>query len=162
MTALNIPLPDPHFDFAVQAIAHRLNPCGFDVSDDAPQDYEAMLHLYNTTGRICVWSGASGRTIFGDPEVNYAFRAWHDWCHIKAHLPFTTAGEHAAAALQCSHIKRFYGVSLRTQHWCQLVDAEVIGQRRYFERHHRFPVDQRAFDLTYIQQGPEVALGRTF
>ena len=39
-------------------------------------------------------------TIFGAPEVNYAFRAWHDWCHWMGGFDFSLYGECATCNMQ--------------------------------------------------------------
>jgi hypothetical protein len=100
--------------------------------------------------RIVVWSGASDATIFGDPEVNYTFRAWHDWCHWRGRLPFDFKGEQGVCEMQCGHLLSLYGDSNRTRRWCRIVDAEVIGQRLYFDRFGRLPSDQYDFVVAYL------------
>ena len=99
---------------------------------------------------MLVWSGASEHTIFGEPEINWAFRAWHDWCHYYGAHAFTPEGERAVFRMQCSHLLLFYGDSLRTRHWIKLLRAEVIGQQDYFYKHGHFPYDQRAFVEAYL------------
>lgn len=146
-------LPDPHFNAAVVSIAARLMPTGYDVSADAPQTYLDMLRHYLYARRICVWSGASQTTIFGDEEVNWAFRAWHDWCHITLRQPFTLDGEERCAKEQCAHLLRWYGDSPQTRQWMEYVKAEVIGQRMHYDRHGKFPDNQMAFVLAWCLRG---------
>jgi hypothetical protein len=148
---------DRGFNAAVLHIASRLFPGGFDVSDDAPQTFDALTTQLRGGGRMVVWSGGSERTIFGDPAVNYAFRAWHDWCHWRGRHPFTPAGERACLRAQRRHLLALYGDGPRTRRWIALLTAEVLGQQRHFDRHGRFPDDQRAFVAAYLHD-PEAAL----
>ena len=78
---------------AVLAMVNNLLPMGYDVSDNAPDTYEKLVNHVNKTGRILVWSGASETTIYGDREVNYAFRAWHDYVHFTHQLGFSVLDE---------------------------------------------------------------------
>lgn len=150
---------DRGFNAAVVRIAGRLFPDGFEVSDQAPQTYDELVALLDAGGRMVVWSGGSARTIFADPVVNYAFRAWHDWCHWRGRHPFTPAGEQACFRRQCRHLRALYGRGPRTRRWIRLLAADLLGQQRYYERHGRFPEDQRAFVRAYLAD-PERALAR--
>ena len=143
---------DRSFNAAVLHIAGRLLPCGFDVGADAPSTLQALKDHYATTRRIKVWDGASEQTIFGDREVNYAFRAWHDWCHLTGNLQFTTEGKRRAAVMQCDHLTKLYGMDKRTAAWHQIVRVEVIDQAEEFERTGEFVQDQRAFDVSRLHQ----------
>lgn len=64
---------DIHFNVAVLHIANHLFPCGFDVSDNAPDTYEKLCAILDAGKRMVVWSGGSEATIYCSPEVNYAF-----------------------------------------------------------------------------------------
>ena len=66
---------DIGFNIAVLAISARLFPCGFDVAEDAPRTYEQLLMQLDTHKRMVVYGGGSDQTIYGDREVNHAFRA---------------------------------------------------------------------------------------
>ncbi len=142
---------DPSFNVAVLEIARRILPRGFDASPDAPSSYEELRQLLATGNRLIVWSGTSEETIFADPSVNHAFRAWHDWCHWIVDQPFTPQGERAVSALQCRHVLVDYGDNLCTRRWRLIIEAEVVGQNEYRLRHHRFPTDQIGFVSTYLR-----------
>lgn len=91
---------DPGLNTAIVAIASLLFPNGFDVADIAPDTYDKLKAHLDAGRRMLVWSGASDYTVFGCCEVNWAYRAWHDWCHWQgAHL-FTLEGEEATANMQ--------------------------------------------------------------
>lgn len=140
---------DAGFNVAVQTIARRLFPTGYDVAEEAPATLEQLNAHIAATGRMLVWSGASERTIFDDAETNYAFRAWHDWCHWKGQLPFNEEGERAAYAMQLDHLRTVYG---ERPEWEAILHAEVVGQFDYAAEHGHFPEDQRAFVASYLQQ----------
>ena len=143
---------DRGFNVAVNHIASRLFPRGFDVAADAPETFEALKAHVAETRRMKVWNGASERTIFADPETNYAFRAWHDWCHLAGGFEFTPEGEAAAVALQQEHIRTLYGETEQAKYWVRILDAEVNGQLQYAAEHGDFPADQFSFVKEYLSQ----------
>ena len=137
------------FNVAVNHIASRIFPCGFDVSADAPSTFESLVAHYRETGRVCVWNGASDQTIFADVETNFAFRAWHDSKHILFGLPFTREGEYSAMVYQCRDICALYdGRTAET--YCRILAAEICGQFDYAQRHGGFPTDQIGFARAYL------------
>jgi hypothetical protein len=69
---------DPNLNAAIIAIVKRLFPHGCDVSDKAPDTYEKLKAHLDARKRLVVYGGGSEHTIYGDPAINYAFRAWHD------------------------------------------------------------------------------------
>jgi hypothetical protein len=142
------PLSVP-FNVAVLHITSRVLPCGFDVSEHAPQDFDSLIAHYDKTGRVLVWNGASDKTIFADSEVNFAFRAWHDSKHIIGGFPFTREGEMNALAMQKADILAIYD-GATADYFCALLDAEVRGQFEYQKWHGGFPVDQIGFARAYL------------
>ncbi len=140
---------DRAFNVAVLHMASRLFPTGFDVAAEAPSTLEELTSHVRKTGRMLVWNGASENTIFADPEVNYAFRAWHDWQHLMYQFPFTLEGERAAAEAQIAQLSRLYdGAALAR--FARLVLCEVVGQAEYKERTGDFPTDQVAFARDWL------------
>jgi hypothetical protein len=137
------------FNVAVNHIAARVLPCGFDVSANAPQDFETLCAHYHETGRVLVWNGASESTIFADAETNFAFRAWHDSKHITAGLPFTREGEIAALELQKADVRAIYD-GADADSFCALLDAEIKGQFDDCEKNGGFPENQAAFARAYL------------
>ena len=69
---------DIQFNAAVLTICNRILPAGYDVAAVAPETYEELIAHLDAGRRMLVYSGGAEQTIYGDPEVNYAFRAWHD------------------------------------------------------------------------------------
>ena len=143
---------------AVLAIAHDLMPEGFDVSPAAPQTFEALKAHYDKTGRVMVWDGASGHTIFGVPRVNHAFRAWHDYHHLTSGADFTKEGEEHVCLLQCNDLEERYP-AIVSDYLSLIVQAEIIGQFKYQEKHGGFPYYQYAFVRDYLLD-PSAAIGQ--
>ncbi|MDO8839639.1 MAG: hypothetical protein Q7V31_11995 [Parvibaculum sp.] len=139
---------------ATMHIASRLFPCGFDVTADlleAPDTLARLNAHIAETGRMLVWSGASRATIFGDEQVNWAFRAWHDFHHWKGQHDFTLRGELATAQAQQADLAAVYGAGPHTEAMQALVAAEVHGQTLYAHYHDgNPPTNQRAFTLHYM------------
>lgn len=127
---------DHGLNVAILHIAQRLLPQGFDVSDTAPDSYEALVACFESGARYVVYAGGSENTIYGDPKVNYHFRAWHDWCHWQGKHNFSFQGEYATYQMQCEHLAQLYGNDETTERWRRILFADVIGQKLYFHRKH--------------------------
>lgn len=135
----------PAFDRFVNDIVAELFPCGFDVTDDDSlcDTFEKLEAYHTETGRIRVWSGGSEETIFGSPETNHAFRAWHDFCHLLLGAPFTPDGEARVATLQQQMVTE----RVDSPCFLNILDIEINGQIRYYDEHGCFPENQRQFML---------------
>lgn len=143
---------DHGLNMAILTICQRLLPRGFDVAETAPETYESIVALFESGQRYVVYAGGSENTIYGDAEVNYHFRAWHDWCHWRGGHDFSLAGELGAYNLQCAHLFTFYGQSEVTRRWQRILYADIIGQKLYFRQHGSFPVDQMAFVRQFLKK----------
>ncbi len=153
-------MPEPFsvdLNTAIMKMAALLLPDGFDVAGDAAHTFETLKAHLDAGGRLVVWSGGSQATVYGDPHVNYAFRAWHDWCHWRGNHDFSLEGEVATCEMQCRQLIARFGDTERTRCWCDIIRAEIIGQGIYYHRHKRFPEDQRAFVGEYVGD-PEAAI----
>lgn len=140
-------------NIAILTIAGRLFPCGYDVAESAPSSLEELNAQIDATGRMLVYSGNSDCTVYGSPEVNWAFRAWHDWCHWKAQHPFNLAGERACLEMQRQHLRTVYGdTHPDLPVWDAVLEAEVIGQATYHDATGEFPVDQVTFTRELIEE----------
>jgi hypothetical protein len=148
---------NPNLNAAIGAIARRLFPDGFDVSDDAPHTYEALKAHRDAGRRMLVFGGGSEHTIYADPAVNHAFRAWHDWTHWTGQHDLTFQGEIAVCADQRRYLIDTFGNTPEIERWSEIIKAEIIGQAAYFEDHKRFPGDQRGFVEAYLKD-PHLAL----
>lgn len=157
------------FNAAVMTMANKVCPDGYDVGDEfgywvGPPDQmgyctypkvpDSLAELQDhvaRTGRILVDGRHSDHTIFGCPEHNWAFRAWHDWTHLTIHAEFTLDGELAVAHRQIEDLCRVYGHNEDTRLWSRYIMAEVYGQACYHHTTGEFPADQVAFDLAYVR-----------
>lgn len=111
------------------------------ASDTAPQCFSDLVaHSFK---RLVVWSGASDKTIYGDPRINHAMRAWHDSIHIKLGADFSIVGETRVAIEQA----RLIGSDTMGK----IILAEVVGQTKYFNRYGIFPLDQVKFVSNYLK-----------
>lgn len=151
---------DKALNVAVRHMAAHVMPSGFDVThdDDAPSSFEAVCARFNAGLRPLVWAGESERTIFGDPETNWAFRAWHDWSHWRYGLDFTLDGEILTCERQIADLSSvFYGHDRLTR-WALLLQCEVAGQAIHFHKYGTFPVNQRGFAASWLLNGPKDTL----
>lgn len=142
---------------AIVEMAASILSDGFDVADDAPHTFEALKAHLDVGRRLVVWSGGSRATICADPRVNYAFRAWHDWCHWRGNHDLSLDGEIATCEMQCRQLVARYGDAERTRYWCAIVRAEIVGQGLFYHRHKRFAENQRGFVLECLRY-PEAAI----
>ena len=141
---------DRGLNTAILAMADRVCPAGFDVSDAAPDTYRKLKAHLDAGNRMVVAKSGSEGTIYGEPEVNYAFRAWHDWCHWRGEHDFTPEGELAVFRMQAWHLRQTYGATEQSLQWARILEAEVVGQRLYYEAHKTYVTDQRAFIQAYM------------
>jgi hypothetical protein len=145
---------DPELNAAILHIARRLFCCGFDISDQAPGTYAELRAHLDAGNRMVVYAGGCENTIYADPAVNHAFRAWHDWCHWRGEHDFSVAGETAVYHIQCQHLVMLYGDTPATRRWRDILYAEIVGQRLYYETHKRYVDDQRAFVEQFLARMP--------
>ena len=94
-----------------------------------------------------IWSGGSENTIFGDPEVNYAFRAWHDWVHITSQLDFSPLNEARVAFIQAAMLPEEWTFERN------LILIEVIWQVLHHDATGEFVDDQRDFTVHILHAG---------
>lgn len=146
----------PRFNEMAHVAVQSLMPDGFDTTADASlcDTLDKVKRHYRKTGRVLVWTGESDNTIFGTPEDNHAFRAWHDYVHINFDLPFTKQGEHTVMLLQQRHVDTIGGYYF-TRHekdtFVKLLECEIAGQLDEFIRTGDFVKDQRAFAKQFMQ-----------
>ncbi len=151
----------PLLNRLVVFLCRRCWPDGFDVSDtDAPETFIALKAEMAVRGRITVNSVNSDNTIYGSYTINIMSRAWHDWAHLQGGYGFSVEGEANACRLQCEQIRELAPAD-KADHLCALLEAEVVGQSIYFQRHRRFIQRQRDFVVAYMSN-PEAALAGDF
>lgn len=110
---------DPGLNRAILALAPA-----HEVRDQAPKNWHEVREA-STIERVIVWSGEAHHSIYGDARVNYAFRAWHDKCHLIGGFPFTIHGEERAVALQCEQLERAFPGAPKL--WRHALEADVLG-----------------------------------
>jgi hypothetical protein len=147
---------EPALNAAIILMTHRLLPAGYRVAEEAPSTYEAIASHLDSGNQMVVYSGGSENTIYEDRQVNYAFRAWHDWCHWTGKVALDMEGEVEACQMQCHQLYDVFGFNAQTFRWSTIIKAEVIGQATYYERYQRFPTNQRMFVEHYLAN-PEIA-----
>ncbi len=103
-----------------------------------------------------VWNGASDSTIYSSPDVNFAYRAYHDWTHLRLQADVDLESEKRVSSAQLEHA-RAWGLEGRD---LAALWADSHGQNEYFEKYGEFMHDQRAFVLAYVDQGRSFALSR--
>lgn len=119
----------------------------FSVAEKAPSTFG---ELQLATG-ITVWGGGSAKTIYGDPYVNWAFRAWHDTEHRAGNHPFTLEGERAVVERQICTLYCAYPRAPAL--WATILRAEVVGQAEHFALTGKFPCDQVTFIKAILGKG---------
>lgn len=142
---------DETFERATLEIARSLWPKGYELSNSAPKSLGELKGIYAAHGLIVVSSLHSENTVFSSPAVNYAFRAWHDWHHIRLNAEFDRLGEllvHDAMAMDLARYAiKYAGQGHRV---FALLKCENVGQLDYWERFGNPPDDQRAFACGYL------------
>lgn len=152
---------DMGFNIATMTIARRLMPMGWDSGHDAPKTFEELHKHFNRTNRIKVYDGACENTIFDCAEHNMAFRAWHDYHHLRLNAPFTLQGELEVMRAQQNDLIRLYGTPgapmnaqpERVKRWCDIIEAEVKGQVEFYQEHGYFVRNQMQFVRKYLTKG---------
>jgi len=126
-------------NYAVNTIADRVFPFGYNVRPNAPNTYDECCEEFRTTGQISIWDGDYTNTGFGDTETWRNFRAWHDFVHVRHQFPFDMPGEYAAATFQSFQIYKILGrddiaIDAVAQLW-----AELIGPLEARLHNHTIP-----------------------
>jgi hypothetical protein len=142
---------DQKFSAAMLTMAATFVPGGFDVSEHAPSTYSELKAHLSAGRKMLIYSGGAEGTVHGHPEMNYAFRAWHDLAHLTGRHTFTLRGELGVWALQSKQLRAVLGDSAETRRWCAILHAEIVGQALYFGHHQDFPHDQFAFGKAFLQ-----------
>jgi hypothetical protein len=119
--------------------------------EDAPSTYDGLVRVWH--GKLAgaplpVYSGGCEATIYGAPEVNHAFRAWHDAVHVRLGAAFTVEGEVRTALAQLWQA-RYLGASKLD---LARLRADTIGQVAYFVRTGGFVKDQARY-VAHVLEG---------
>ena len=147
--------------YALDMVIANILPQGFDITDqgNSVDTLEKITTHHKETGRIKVWSGASGNTVFRSAASNHAFRAWHDYHHINKQLPFTSDGEKAVVELQLADIRESIPPSKYRDEVEQIIIALIVGEVAYESKYGIFPQDEIGFIGEYIQNKESALTG---
>lgn len=118
--------------------------------DNAPNDYKSLKrwersNLDNDCPVMPVYNGGCDNTIWSKPEINYAFRAWHDTIHLEHGYDFTVYGE----IMTCrQHMQVLRENDLG--HFVDILWCEIVGQVLYYARKKKYVKNQREFVLLLL------------
>lgn len=145
----------PNFNEFILWVVTQLMPDGYDVTlyESRCNTFAKIKKYYKDTGRVLVSLHSSDCTIYGDPKVNVAFRAWHDYVHITHNLDFSADGERNTRKIQQDHVL-FYGQGYNQQTlllFCTLLFIEVDCQLAHYLKYREYVQDQRQFCKDLIQ-----------
>ncbi len=137
-----------------QATAHDAG-FGWSARPDAPDKYPLLREHYEQVrrsgGPLHVSSYNSGNVVFTSPEVNHAFRFWHDMHHLKLGLSFKFVDEIELGLWHLEQLQRagFGRSSLESR----LLETDVLGQNYLYSVAKCHPTDQLAFVRRCLQHG---------
>lgn len=118
--------------FWLEAAFEKYGMIPYHASEDAPSTAKELFAWANenTLGvdSMPVYSGGCEGNIYGAPEANYAFRAWHDSIHIKEEFDFSLDGEVKSSN---KHLEVLSGLNAPTE-VIKAFQADVEGQARYY------------------------------
>lgn len=134
---------------------------GYRASECAPSSFSELQSEFKLSKWTClplrVSCLHSASSIF-KPEVNLAFRFWHDCTHISEGADFARPGEAVVAQEQLRQLE-VAGYKPRSLVW-QLLFCETFGQTECAHRTGSFPSDQRLFTAEFLEFGLPAAIER--
>lgn len=139
-------------------IAAKLMPQGFGVVavKDAPNTMEDAIAAYKNTGKIVVSNYMSRDRLFGTPECNQSFDAWHDFCHVMLRATFDIPGEMKVDAMQQAHLMEWWKNSTNPVTEASIVRAREVlsinnvGRLQFWKAYNAPPESLRAFTEGYL------------
>lgn len=131
--------------------------CSWTAQADAPDTYPALRRAFahsRVTGEpLPVSNENSDSVIFTNPDVNYAFRFWHDCSHVLQGLSFSLPDEFELAILHLEDLQNA-GFDPDTAEY-KLLRADTLGQVIVNAIAKRFPFEQERFGVTCLRDGFE-------
>lgn len=124
-----------------QYLLTQLGDKAYSVSAHAPSDLAGIDYTINSDCLI-VWDGASDSTIFSRSDINYIYRAHHDYAHAYYRLDTVAQDELS--------LSRTLEAQAPTREIKALINAELAGQVMYYLQHGEFPQDQKHFCIDYL------------
>lgn len=146
----NLPLDQPFSqslnDFVNKEFDYLTQVRGINVLFIEGQPYEnytQLKHDVEKCGILVISTDFSDSSIFGDPKMNWKFRAVHDMQHYDLNLDFEPQSEFMITYKMLGDYKR-KGLS---QFDIDLLQIEMNGQVAYYVETGDFPVNQREFTI---------------
>jgi len=118
----------------------------YSVAEHAPGSFQELKAA--STSQLVIYAGASDRTIYGEPSVNWAQRAIHDTLHLELSAGTDPLGELRVALAQALEVARVSGDVLADFAFC-----DTAGQTWATQKFGCFPVDQVGFVMELITTG---------
>ena len=122
-----------------------------DAPNSAVELQAWMLSHQYLRDALPVYDGNCENTIFSSPEINHAFRAWHDAVHLEHNLGFGFKDELKVARLHIAEL-RLLGI---TGLDADLVFNDVAGQIIFFYWKKEYVKDQQKFHQHLFINGME-------
>ena len=125
--------------------AEGLNYVAGAYTEESFEDWKQ--HVENLGGYLPISNEHCEVNIFGSPEVNIMFRAWHDSIHLQLNEGFDYMGEVRVAFAQCAELPLDWLFER------QLIMAEVVAQAAHHEKTGNFVSNQRQFTIEVLIAG---------
>ena len=126
------------------------------VTDDAPSTYAELKPYYDALvagDPIPVYDGGSAYSIYSQPSINHAWRAYHDGIHLVHELGFNLEDEMQACEVQIGHMKQYSDEYDFGEEDYAAVRADIVGQAMYYAKHKRYVTNQAAFVQSCLDRG---------
>lgn len=119
------------------------------ATPDAPNTWKDLRAWWEAKGRhgesMPVFDGGCDQTIYSQPYINHAFRAWHDKIHLENNLNFSQTGEAQTAFIHMA--------ACDNETDALTIFADVYGQVLYYQKTGQFVENQAEFVGQFIKQG---------
>lgn len=141
---------------AVGEITRELLPQGYDVSADAPGTLEACTEYFRKHGTVCVSDYFGPDCIMGRNVDQYAFQAWHDFCHVKLQASFDRPGERRVDKCMAAGLRAWRKRQVEPCTMAQfnralaVIRANNVGRLDYWAIHNEPPANARLFTEGYL------------
>ena len=135
----------------------------FEACVDAPSTYEELCKELDThkpggIEPVRVYSGGCYDTIFSEPKVNHALRAWHDLTHYNESLGFGLSDEIQVANMQVLDAEALAEEYDLTETDINVLWYELAGQRMYYDIHNEYVIEQNRFIANCVAFGLDETL----
>lgn len=91
-------MTENEYAYELRLLTERFPPLDYHLVD-VDGGPSVVVAAYEKGEPIPVYIGDSEDTIWGEPEMNWLFRAHHDSIHLRYDVPFTQLGEYITAEI---------------------------------------------------------------